>query len=92
MSGALSTSLTRMFTGIRDGAFFIAPHESVCVRCDFGGMCRRTHQPSAWRARADTSTIRSHRDLRRAQLPGSGDQAPFSESKPGKTIADEDEG
>jgi ATP-dependent helicase/nuclease subunit B len=92
MSGALSTSLTRMFTGIRDGAFFIAPHESVCGRCDFGGMCRRTHQPSAWRARADTSTIRAHRDLRRAQLPGSGDQAPFSESKMGKTIADEDEG
>ncbi|MEX5216305.1 MAG: exodeoxyribonuclease V subunit gamma [Nitrospira sp.] len=91
MFGALSTSLTRIFTGIRDGLFFIAPHASVCGRCDFGALCRRTHQPSAWRARADTSVTQSHRALRRAQLPGSGDQAPLNEATSSKALVDEDE-
>jgi ATP-dependent helicase/nuclease subunit B len=68
----LSTSFMRIFTGIRSGNFFIAPHESVCERCEFGSICRRTHQSSAWRARADTVTIQSHRDLRRARPPDSG--------------------
>ena len=89
--GALATSITRIFTGIKGGAFFIAPHESVCGRCDFGSICRRTHQPSVWRARADMAAIQSYRDLQRAQSPNSGDMAPFSESKPDSAALDEDE-
>jgi hypothetical protein len=68
LEAGLSTSFARIFGGIRSGRFFIAPHESVCERCEFGSVCRRTHQPSVWRARADTAAIQSHRDLRRARL------------------------
>ena len=68
----LVQSLTRILSGIRDGTFFIAPHESVCARCDFGTICRKTHQSSAWRARADLAAIQSHRDLRRTPLPMNG--------------------
>ena len=91
LRGALSTSITRIFTGIRSGAFFIAPHESVCNRCGFGGICRKTHQSSAWRARADAATVQSHRDLRRAQVPGGGKAAPFNESESCGAGADESE-
>lgn len=82
----LSTSFMRIFTGIRSGSFFIAPHESVCERCEFGSICRRTHQSSAWRARADAAAIQSHRDLRRARPPDSG-HAPFAQDKANKKPA-----
>jgi hypothetical protein len=66
---SLAVTFERLLTGIRAGSFFIAPREAVCERCDFGTICRRTHQPSAWRARADSATVRAHRELRRARLP-----------------------
>jgi ATP-dependent helicase/nuclease subunit B len=61
----------RILAGVQSGTFFIAPHESLCERCDFSTICRRTHQASAWRARADTITVQSHRELRRTRLPNS---------------------
>jgi ATP-dependent helicase/nuclease subunit B len=66
---SLFGAFRRIFAGIQSGTFFIAPHESLCERCDFSTICRRTHQAGAWRARADAVTIQSHRELRRARLP-----------------------
>jgi ATP-dependent helicase/nuclease subunit B len=75
LQAALSTAFKRIFSGIRSGSFFITPHESVCERCDFTTICRRTHQASAWRARADATAVQSHRELRRARLPAGAEGA-----------------
>ncbi|HEX2055836.1 MAG TPA: PD-(D/E)XK nuclease family protein, partial [Nitrospiraceae bacterium] len=72
LRAALSAAFRRIFTGIRSGSFFIAPHESVCEWCDFGTICRRTHQASVWRARADMIAVQSYRELRRARIPADG--------------------
>ncbi|HJR77392.1 MAG TPA: PD-(D/E)XK nuclease family protein [Nitrospiraceae bacterium] len=73
LRAALSGTFRRIFTGIRSGHFFIAPHESLCERCDFTTICRRSHQASAWRARTDDAPVQSHRELRRARPPAGGD-------------------
>jgi ATP-dependent helicase/nuclease subunit B len=70
---ALSGTFRRIFTGIRSGHFFIAPHESLCERCDFTTICRRTHEASAWRARTDDAPVQSHRELRRVRVPAAAE-------------------
>lgn len=50
----LSQALQTLLDGIRNGWHFIVPDTAHCRYCDYAILCRRTHQPSWWRAyRAD---------------------------------------
>ena len=71
--------------GIRAGQFFILEEKNVCERCDYRLLCRRTHQPTAWRARMDRALVRPVRDLRRVNLP----QARPGPATPGRTRGSE---
>jgi ATP-dependent helicase/nuclease subunit B len=55
--------------GIRNGRFFIYPN-GYCDRCDYRLTCRKTHQPTSWRARSDQTVVKLFRDIRRTKLAG----------------------
>ena len=46
----LSQTMRTLLDGIRDGQHFIVPDATHCSHCDFSTLCRRTHQPTWWRA------------------------------------------
>ena len=46
----LSRALQILLDGIRSGRHFIVPEATQCSHCDYSTLCRRTHQPSWWRA------------------------------------------
>lgn len=58
----LSRTMQVLLDGIRAGQYFIAP-DAHCTHCDFSTACRRTHQPSWWRA-SRSSPSRTLRDVR----------------------------
>lgn len=82
----LAHALGVVLSGIRAGRFFIVP-DGYCDRCDYRLVCRRTHQPTLWRARNDTALAGAHRALRRVkvEVPGGGAErggAQASRAKP----------
>jgi ATP-dependent helicase/nuclease subunit B len=70
----LQQSLAAMLEGIRSGWFFIYPG-GHCDTCDYRTLCRKNHQPSWWRARADHARAEPFRRLQRAE-PGAGGETP----------------
>jgi hypothetical protein len=75
LQGPLTHAIGQVVSGIREGRFFIYPSGS-CDWCDYRLLCRKSHQPTAWRARADHALVGPYRSLRKAVPPksGSGDQ------------------
>ncbi|MBS0168929.1 MAG: exodeoxyribonuclease V subunit gamma [Nitrospira sp.] len=59
----LSQAVQTLLDGIRNGRHFIVPDTTHCRYCDYATLCRRTHQPTWWRAyRADQAkTLREIR-------------------------------
>jgi ATP-dependent helicase/nuclease subunit B len=76
LQGPMTQAIGLVLSGIRGGRFFIYPSGS-CERCDYRLLCRKSHQPTAWRARADHALVGPYRNLRKAVPPksGSGDPA-----------------
>ncbi|MGQ0810915.1 MAG: PD-(D/E)XK nuclease family protein [Nitrospiraceae bacterium] len=68
---SMTQGLAHVLSGIREGRFFLYDSGRFCERCDYRLLCRRTHQPSAWRARTDYSMVASYRALRSVQPPKS---------------------
>ena len=66
LRGSLDRALAAMLSGIRAGEFFMYPG-AQCDVCDFAALCRKNHQPSWWRARADHGRVEPYRRLRRAE-------------------------
>ena len=66
LRGSLDRALAAMLSGIRSGEFFMYPG-AHCESCDFAALCRKSHQPSWWRARADHARLEPYRRLRRAE-------------------------
>lgn len=64
---AMDRALQQILSGIRAGRFFISPG-TLCEYCDYRLLCRKTHQPTSWRARMDHGLVRPYRELRRARL------------------------
>lgn len=46
----LSRTVQTLLDGIRNGRHFIVPDATHCSHCEFSTLCRRTHQPTWWRA------------------------------------------
>lgn len=46
----LSRATQTLLDGIRNGLYFIVPDTTHCSHCAFSTLCRRTHQPTWWRA------------------------------------------
>jgi ATP-dependent helicase/nuclease subunit B len=74
LQGPMRQAIGHVLSGIRAGRFFIYPSGS-CERCDYRLLCRKSHQPTAWRARADHAVVVPYRNLRKATPPkdASGD-------------------
>ena len=60
----LRQAIRQLLSGIRSGRFFIYP-SAFCDDCDYRLVCRKTHQPTAWRARQDHQQVQPYRALRR---------------------------
>ncbi len=58
-------AIRQILNGIRLGRFFIYP-SAFCDGCDYRLLCRKTHQPTLWRARQDRQYVQPYRDLRQA--------------------------
>lgn len=63
----LARVIGHVLDGIRSGRFFIYPGD-YCDRCDYRLACRKTHQPTSWRARSDQVFVKPFRDIRRTKL------------------------
>lgn len=63
-------AITQVLSGIHAGRFFIYASGS-CDHCDYRLLCRKTHQPTVWRARLDHSVVGPYRALRAAASPKS---------------------
>ncbi|WP_447983238.1 PD-(D/E)XK nuclease family protein [Nitrospira sp. Nam74] len=61
-------AITHVLSGIRSGRFFIYASGS-CDRCDYRLLCRKSHQPTVWRARLDHALVGPYRALRSAPSP-----------------------
>jgi hypothetical protein len=61
-------AITHVLSGIRSGRFFIYASGS-CDRCDYRLLCRKSHQPTVWRARLDHALVAPYRALRSAACP-----------------------
>ena len=61
-------AITHVLSGIHSGRFFIYA-SGVCDRCDYRLLCRKSHQPTVWRARLDHAIVGPHRTLRSAPSP-----------------------
>ena len=61
----LNRTLQVLVEGVRDGHHVIVP-DAYCAHCDFSTACRRTHQPSWWRAyrSSQAGLLRSLRSLK----------------------------
>jgi hypothetical protein len=66
----LERVIRHVLGGIKSGRFFIYP-DGYCDRCDYRLICRKTHQPTSWRARSDHALVKPCREIRRAQLADS---------------------
>jgi ATP-dependent helicase/nuclease subunit B len=87
----LERTLAVVLEGVRSGRFFIYPG-GHCDSCDARPLCRKNHQPSWWRARADHQRVDPFRRLQRADpgergdavepdRPHDADKAPASRSR-----------
>jgi ATP-dependent helicase/nuclease subunit B len=70
LRGPLERVVSYVIEGIKSGRFFIYS-DGYCDRCDYRLICRKTHQPTSWRARSDRALVKPHREIRRAQVSGS---------------------
>ncbi|MEP6888246.1 MAG: PD-(D/E)XK nuclease family protein, partial [Nitrospirales bacterium] len=61
-------AVTHVLNGIHSGRFFIYASGS-CDRCDYRLLCRKSHQPTVWRARLDHALVSPYRALRSAPSP-----------------------
>jgi ATP-dependent helicase/nuclease subunit B len=61
-------AITHVLSGIHSGRFFIYASDS-CDRCDYRLLCRKSHQPTVWRARLDHAVVSPYRALRSAPSP-----------------------
>ncbi len=66
---ALSRTLQLLTEGIRSGRHFITPDPSYCGYCEFATACRKTHQPTWWRARR-SSLAGALREVRSQKVAG----------------------
>lgn len=64
----LQRAITTVLEGIRSGRFFIRP-SSHCEHCAYVSICRKTHDPTRWRARRDPHGVASLEHLSRTSLP-----------------------
>ncbi len=62
---SMRKAIRQMLRGIRFGRFFIYP-SGFCDSCDYHLVCRKTHQPTVWRARQDRQHVQPYRELRQA--------------------------
>ena len=65
---AIRQAITHVLSGIQSGRFFIYASDS-CDRCDYRLLCRKSHQPTVWRARLDHAMVSPYRALRSAPSP-----------------------
>lgn len=65
----LSQTMQTLLDGIRNGRHFIVPDATHCSHCEFSTLCRRTHQPTWWRAyrAAPAKTLREIRSQKVAR-------------------------
>lgn len=68
LQAPLERVMRQVLGGIRSGLFFIYPG-GYCDQCEYRLMCRKTHQPSSWRARIDHPRVRPLRELQRVKPP-----------------------
>ncbi len=57
----MSDTLAGMLKGVRDGQFYIIPHDGdygYCNDCPYQTLCRRNHRPTRYRRKADPRTHR----------------------------------
>lgn len=64
----LKGALAFLLEGVKNGRFFHVAGDH-CKHCDFSGICRKNHRPTAWRADRDPA-VRPHRALAKQRLEG----------------------
>jgi ATP-dependent helicase/nuclease subunit B len=67
---SIRQAVAHVLSGIHSGQFFIYVSGS-CDRCDYRLLCRKSHQPTVWRARLDHTLVSPYRALRSAPSPTS---------------------
>ena len=75
---SIRQATTHVLSGIHSGRFFIYASGS-CDRCDYRLLCRKSHQPTVWRARLDHALVNPYRALRSASSPNAN-TSPVTES------------
>jgi ATP-dependent helicase/nuclease subunit B len=73
LTPSITHAITHVLSGIRAGRFFIYASGS-CDRCDYRLLCRKSHQPTVWRARLDHVVVGPYRALRSAPSPKATEQ------------------
>jgi hypothetical protein len=67
---SIRQAVAHVLSGIHSGQFFIYVSGS-CDRCDYRLLCRKSHQPTVWRARLDHTLVSPYRAFRSAPSPTS---------------------
>jgi len=65
---SIRQAISHVLSGIHAGRFFIYVSGS-CDRCEYRLLCRKSHQPTVWRARLDHTLVGPYRALRSAPSP-----------------------
>jgi ATP-dependent helicase/nuclease subunit B len=73
LTSSITQAITHVLSGIRAGRFFIYASGS-CDHCDYRLLCRKSHQPTVWRARLDHAVVGPYRALRSAPSPKATEQ------------------
>ena len=69
LAPSIRQAIAQVLSGIHSGRFFVYASGS-CDRCDYRLLCRKSHQPTVWRARLDHALVTPYRALRSATSPG----------------------
>lgn len=75
LTAPLMQSIAQVLSAIRSGRYFMYPSEA-CDRCDYRLLCRKSHQPTVWRARLDHAVVHPYRLLRSAKVAMNGSLDP----------------
>jgi ATP-dependent helicase/nuclease subunit B len=65
---SIRQAIAHVLSGIHAGRFFIYASGS-CDRCEYRLLCRKSHQPTLWRSRLDSTLVSPYRALRSAPSP-----------------------
>ena len=68
LTPSIRQAIAHVLSGIHSGRFFIYASGS-CDRCEYRLLCRKSHQPTVWRARLDHTVVGPYRALRSAPSP-----------------------